>query len=459
MNPILFKVIILIGAWKLLKILRVDFQRGLRIAALFFVMVPNHAVFFLPQPLPNITIPRIILLELLWVWLHMQRPPGSWMRVPLFRPFAWLTAFGAVSVLFSWDVVFTLKTYLAFSIEILLFYIIVLTSTRKEDVLGLVRAMATGLTIVAVFAVIERYYIWNPSDYFPGYTRKASEIDMILSTYPHRILLGAAMAMGFPLVLVLMEMPGSTRKSRWFWGISSALMVAADYYSDSRGPWLGLGAGIAALLVMSSGATRKRLAWLTVLAAILLMLRPGVWESLTKRVEMTTDSESHKGQTYLYRWELWRKAFREISCSPGRFLVGFGPGATEVMDLTDIVSYTGESWNFWSWDNHYAAELFEKGTLGFAVVIFLDLAALGRLFMMWRRARGADRELLAGIFAAVVVLLFMKTNVKIFAPQLNYLGWTLIAAGYRLTGPPMEEVEAAPAPVAAAPAQQEAVLS
>ena len=35
-------------------------------------------------------------------------------------------------------------------------------------------------------------------------------------------------------------------------------------------------------------------------------------------------------------------------------------------------------------------------------------------------------------FLAMAAMLFMMTNVAMFAPQLNYLVWALIAAGLRL---------------------------
>ena len=175
-----------------------------------------------------------------------------------------------------------------------------------------------------------------------------------------------------------------------------------------------------------------------VLAAVVFIVRPGVWDTVHGRIEDTKNVNSFKGQTYQYRWELWGIAWKKISGSTVRTMFGFGPGATEHMTIETVLSYTGETNKLWSWDNHYAATLVEGGITGLALLFLLYGTTI---YGQWRLLRCADeknRTMQAALLAGMLGLVFMMSNVAIFAPQLNYLYWTLTASGAAIGATPDE---------------------
>jgi hypothetical protein len=52
-----------------------------------------------------------------------------------------------------------------------------------------------------------------------------------------------------------------------------------------------------------------------------------------------------------------------------------------------------------------------------------------RMLKVWRLARGKQKDFTVFIIGALTVYVFMQTNVKFFAPQLDYIFWTTLAAG------------------------------
>jgi hypothetical protein len=159
-----------------------------------------------------------------------------------------------------------------------------------------------------------------------------------------------------------------------------------------------------------------------------LLLNPGVFTTVAGLSGDTFNPASHKGGTFLYRLELWRIAAAEISKSPSRFLFGYGPGVGREMDLEWELSYRSRTQKIESWDNHYAYDLFQSGVLGFAASLCVSVAAGLLVFRNYRFCFEPGRDLLVGLAISVLILLFMKSNVLIFAKQLDYLFWALLAA-------------------------------
>jgi hypothetical protein len=332
----------------------------------------------------------------------------------------------------------SVKVYFTFTLEIALFYIVIGTSIEtKREARQVVRAGAMALIVVAILGLVERYTGFNPVDAFmPGYVRKPDYINDVLSTFPHRILFGTAMAMGWPLALAFAQ---TDEKRRFPWWIAVGLLLASCYLSFSRGPWIAAVFGGACMFFFAAASTRRGITVIFALVVFAMVLKPGVWDTITSRARETADVNSFKGQTYQYRWELWRIAWNKISHSGERLLFGFGQGATELMTFDAELSYTGETTKLWSWDNHYAATMMETGVVGICVFIWLYSFFVAKLFIGRGALSDGDKTLHASILAAAVAMLFMMTNVEMFAPQLNYLLWSLIPAGLKLREKDTEE--------------------
>lgn len=418
---------ILIPLWILL---RKDFVKGLAFAIFFWVSMTTLLRIEPPGLFPALTIHRLMLVLVAAVWLTRNRL--STMRsIPFFGCFVFWFLVNLVSLAGTQiDLVTSLKRFLDFVLEVFVFYVVASTSLKsREDAMRVLRAAWLGLVAVALLAVLERHTGFNPVDRFiPGYERGVSE-RVVLSTYQHRILLGTAMAMGVPLSFVVLELyREEDKRLRFFW-VALCLLLSASYYGQSRGPWLGLILACGIMFAMGSKRVRKELVVIGIIGALALVARPGVVDTLTHFAEDTVDKTSFKGGTAQYRMELWRVAYHEVSKSPWLFLFGYGPGAGSEIQLEWELSYRGKLFVIDSWDNQFAYALFQSGFVGLAATLLLYLKALGLFFQVWRRSWSPSRGVLGCLLATGAVLVWMMTNVLIFAKQIDYLFWTVIAAG------------------------------
>jgi hypothetical protein len=435
MNYIIMALFLVPLTWRIFT----DYKRGVCWAVFMLTALSANPVLMTGGVLPNFNLQRLILIVLLIAAIKEKRL----LQANRTAPFTWaLLLYAAVNLLpliFSIDPLMSIKAYLSFTIEIVLFYIIISKSIdTRQEARQVVFAAALALLTVAVLALIERYSGFNPVDVFmPGYVRKPQYVGDILSTFPHRILFGTAMAMGWPLALAFAQ---AEKKWLWIWWVGTGILLLSCYFSFSRGPWIASMFGGLCMFVFAAPAMRRQIIVVIALIAIALIARPGVWETITASAQETADANSFKGQTYKYRWELWGIAWKKISGSSERLLFGFGQGSTEVMTFDAELSYTGETTKLWSWDNHYAATLMEGGLVGLAAFAGLYSFFLLKIFSSRSTLAEKDKTMHASILAAAMVMLFMMTNVAMFAPQLNYLLWSLIAAGLRLgTGDLQEE--------------------
>jgi O-antigen ligase len=158
---------------------------------------------------------------------------------------------------------------------------------------------------------------------------------------------------------------------------------------------------------------------------------------LTTAAESTADVDSFKGGTFRYRLELWRVAWTQVSKEPKRLLFGYGPGSGRQTDLDWTLSYRGKDTKIESWDNQFAYDLFRSGILGSAASILLFIGVWFRLLRLAREAGDADRPLLVCVLASASAMIFMMSNVLIFAKQLDYLFWAVVAAGFTLAAEPI----------------------
>jgi hypothetical protein len=298
--------------------LRKDFVTGLAYAIFLWVSMTTFLRIDLPGSLPELTIHRLVLIVVFIAWLRNHRLAEIF-RVPLTGCFTFWVLTNLLSLLGTQiDFVTSLKRFLDFVLELFVFYVVISTSLKtRDDARRVLMGAWYGLLLVAALAVVERYTRFNPVDHFiPGYARDEVALRDTISTYQHRILLGTAMAMGVPLTLLLLRWGSADgRKLPLPWA-AVGLFVAACYFSFSRGPWMGLLLACMLMLALGSTVTRKWMSIIAALATLLLILRPGVVETLGGFASDTVDKDSFKGGTFQYRLELWRVAFAEVSKSP-----------------------------------------------------------------------------------------------------------------------------------------------
>jgi O-antigen ligase len=377
------------------------------------------------------TVQRILLAVVFIVWLQVRRRRSEPGQPPILTIMVAMILARGVSLFLSITPGSSLKDWISYGIETVLFYRIASSIlTSPEAGLSALRALCFGLTAVAVVTVVERYTGINLPVILVSSFKYLN--DGFQSTYPHRILLGYAMAMGLPITLCLVDLARTKKQQRLVWLIAFLLAVAC-FLADSRGGWIGMAIGGLLTLVLGSARTRKRSMWILVLAVITIALRPGIRETIVNRAIDTFAEDSYRGMSYSYRWKLWHVAFSEISKSPERLLFGYGGLSTESMDLSQYFGHeeghTATKIGYTSWDNNYAADLIEFGIVGLSIEIILYSSVVVYLFMRWKRSEGAIKGMLGGLIASCVVYLFARSNVYVFAAQLEFLFWSIVAVG------------------------------
>jgi hypothetical protein len=384
-----YLIIAVIVVWVLVRLQR-SFLDGFILSATFLTLLPTHLRITLPEPLPALTIHRMLLLLMLAFWMRNHELRQNADNILMKRLFIFWAITGILSVIFS-EITFitSLKDFLDFSFEVGIFFLLASTTVRDEAAaIRLVKALWMGFLVVAVFAAIEKYTRFNIVDaVVKSYTRTVKARPDVVSTYPHRILLGTAMAMSLPLVACLSLFDAHIRKvSKTVLFASAGVFIAACYFAMSRGPWLAAGLAAGVLFMLGTPLMKKRLMAIGMAAALAVALRPGVLSTLTGMAEETVDQDSLKGGTFRYRIELWKIAWGEVSKSPIRALVGMGLGAGREAELTFTLSYRDKEYQIESWDNHFAYNLYQSGLLGLASSLSLFAGAAYLLFRIWRRA-------------------------------------------------------------------------
>lgn len=410
-----------------------DFISGLVFATGLLVCLPTALRIQLATGLPDLTVHRLVLICLLFFWLGQRARFGGPRGDVLIKWFLLWIGTHLMSTVFT-QIAFgtSLKRFLDFVLEAFLFYYIASSSIRtRGEAFRVLRAAWVGLLVVSCVAFIEKYTGFNPVDRFiPDYSRLDTTLHDVNSTYPHRILLGTAMAMAWPLAFSLMsaaeDEPRVSR--RWLW-LSIVAFLSACYFAVSRGPWLAVVLGAVVLVVVGSKLLRRKILYIALLMGATLIVKPGVWATISDLAGSTVEDDSLKASSYKYRLELWKVAWAEVTKSPLRLALGYGPGAGSEKELDWEISWRGTERNIESWDNHYAYDLYQSGILGFASTLALYAASFWGLFRLWRSAESQAKDAMAGLLASVLILLFMMTNVLIYAKQLNFLFWVLVAAG------------------------------
>ena len=445
---ILIVLALLVPLWVLL---RRDFIKGLCYGVFLCVSMPTYLRIPLPGSLPQLTIYRLILITALFFWFRYRDPAQRLSQAPLFGAFCFWAVANLLSLLFTTgDFVASLKRYLDFVVEAALFFLLLVTSLRsRDDAMRVLRAACLGVALVAALAFIEKYTRFNPVNYLlsnaaadSGEENHAGFGD-VSATYQHRILLGTGMAMGWPLVVALMLAAKDRRRRASFLWLLLALVLAACYFGNSRGPWLAAALAGATLVILGGSAIRRKLMLVLVLALAVVLSRPGVYRMLVHDAQATADTDSFKGGTFRYRIELWKVAWAEISASPDRLLFGCGPGCGLDSTVDWKLSYRGgRAEEIWSWDNQMAYDLYQSGLLGLAASLTLYGSLLFALCRFWRNADSVAKPIVACLLASALAYEFMLSNVLMFTKPVNFLFWTIAAISYAIRlNPQSQELE------------------
>jgi len=438
-------LILFLAALTVVVALSRNFVHGTCVAVAFLIATP--AALRIPTGLFFLTPQRLIIVLLLLFWLSARRG----LPIPPARPhLRLLLLFGlsqAFSVMLSVTPVESIKNFLDFGIETVVFYIIISgTITAVEDALLLLRYACLGAGVAAFIGFLQHYTGFDiytlTGTVANASLRNYDETMAGTSTFPHRILFGYAMAMAAPLLVALLALAkGLGSRLRTF--ALLGLVSGACFFATSRGPWLAAGLACGGLWLFCTAKVRKILLTAGVLAGVLLVVKPGVWETIDTLYSQTREEGTVKAKSYHYRGKLWEVAFSEISMSPARILFGYGGMSREGMDLSRYFEAQQGSniamLGYTSWDNNLAADLLEYGALGFLAETILFAGVLAKLWSARRGSAPAYRDMTTCLLASCGIFIFAYATVYIYSPQLKCLFWALAAVGSASVWAPAED--------------------
>jgi hypothetical protein len=399
--------IILLFLFPVIILLSKNSIKGICLSVLYLVCLPPSLDIKTLGSFPNFTIHRLIVILLFLLLILKGKQYRRKIDIPFKRLLVLFLSTNFISLLISVDFILSLKQYLSYIIEVVLYYFIMLKIIRtKKDALEVYEFIFWGLSVVSILAIIEKYTMFNPVNEFVYGVIRLENSGNVISTYPHRILLGVGMAMAFPIgISLIRERNINTIRYYLFWSMLILCLIGC-YFSMSRGPWLAVGLAGISIFFLCSDVLKKKILLILLIIPVILFTKPGIYSTLDSLFEATFDTNSIRGANYQYRWELWEIAFDEILKSPERTIWGYGQGSIDKLKIqADVSIYGRKKAYIISWDNHYAWYLVSTGIFGLLSVLLLFATIGKRIYLMRINLNACDKDILSCIFSSVFALI------------------------------------------------------
>jgi O-antigen ligase len=420
------------------------FEKALPVAAFLYVLFPEESKIPVPG-LFDLTTQRFMTITLILLCFFLgKRSEASPKKLPLKLGVIALVLWSALAAVNSVVMTISVKAVASQFLDYILIYFLFVryissTVTIRKILYGLV----AGMTVCSIFGLLEIYGGWTVMSLFPVMLHRFDVasgnlyVDMARgvraqSTFGHPILLGSAIAMTVPIALYLISTSKSTGRRLLLW-TSVALLFTCIYKTGSRGPWLALAISLMMLLACGRTKLRKYLSVIAFLTIAVLIVRPGIWETIANRYLSTFDRDSSEGESYSYRFAVLQMCAREVGRSVPRMIWGYGPESFVHLNITGV--FNGRILVYTSCDNSIALLLVETGYIGFLIAVLVLAAALRRTYRGYRKLPSPSNALSMVFFVSIAAFCFMMTNVAIWAwGQENILLWIVIAMAMTYPG-------------------------
>jgi hypothetical protein len=442
---------------------RKGFEAALPYAAFFLSVLPQESRIRLSGTF-DLYSSRVVLVTLLLLFLAYRRKPKI-RQLPL-RKLIWChVSWALLSTLFSIVLVTSTKQLIAQVLEYyLLYYMILRTITHTGTIRKIAFAMVAGMAVCSVFAVFEIYARWSILSIFPanlqltygtGNTLYAEMFDRGLrarSTFPHPIHFGATLAMMMPAALYLTVSSKNLWK-RIFLNSSLLLMLWALYKTGSRGPWLAAACALGILTFAAGRKVRKRVLAVVVLACGVLLLRPGILETLSNMYTATMDPNTMMGSSFEYRPILFHTVMKALDADPPRAVLGYGLGSFRdkglILDIPGI-----ETHRWYTCDSTWILFWYETGYVGLLLLAGLLWTPAFGLLHAFRRLPKSDRYFCLVLFSSLVAFYVVMLSVAIYGwGQSGYMLWIMISLSIAYPILKREELRAASVKASECPAK------
>jgi hypothetical protein len=411
-------------------------EGALPVCCFFLVLMPLEAKIVIPG-LFDINTMRVCLLTLLILYLS-RRGFYSSRHIPLKRLIYLHIGWALFSTIYSISTITSIKQLIAQVLEFyLLYYLLLRIILDIQTIYKILYAMVLAVGVCCIFGLFEVYASWSVLRIFPAnlwitYNGGLDPLFIELgrglrvrSTFPHPILFGVALAMSIPLALYLLSFwdRGWQRITLW---TTVPLMLWAVYKTSSRGPWIVVAVSCVVAFLLIQNQVRRYLTWIAVFVLLVVVSRPGIWQTIADLYEATQDSTSDVGASYQYRYALFDAITDAVDEEPGRMLFGYGLGTFREKGL--IINFQGVSKRWYTCDDNWAAFLYETGYGGLVILACLLFRPLLMTFQNYRYLPRPENNLSGLFFISLAGFYFSLLSVGAYSwGQQGYMAWILIS--------------------------------
>ena len=174
----------------------------------------------------------------------------------------------------------------------------------------------------------------------------------------------------------------------------------------------------------------KRIFILGLIGISIILIRPGIYQSIERLYNATFDKSTIKGSSFRWRAQVAELAFSQINSSDNllNLLFGYGQGSHLFMEFPTTTTSTGQRAEFLSWDNEFAVLFYEHGYMGFLLTIVFFLILSIKTYRLLHYTQFQKKIVPLSFLSCISIIIFLQTNVKIFAPQLVFIEMIILAS-------------------------------
>ena len=227
------------------------------------------------------------------------------------------------------------------------------------------------------------------------------------------------------MALYLISTSKTTMQKMFLWA-TTFLIVLNLYKTGSRGPWLAAALSMGVVMLSGGKQMRRYVIWMGVLAAIVLVARPGIWETISNLYSLTLASETAQGSSYQWRYALYEQAFLHLNHDFWRALWGYGPESFYFLGWKGV--FQGMIVPFESCDSSLAQLMIETGYIGFLLGVSVFVIAGYKAFRGSLKLPKPGNLPCVVLFVNMCAFLFLMSNVAILSwGQQSYMAWIVVA--------------------------------
>ncbi len=204
-------------------------------------------------------------------------------------------------------------------------------------------------------------------------------------------------------------------------------MFLCLYKTSSRGPWIAAILGFILVFFYTLGPIKKYMFAIIVLCVLVMVVRPGVYDTISGFYDETVSPDNPMASSYQYRYSLRDVSVKAISKSATRELWGYGMESFYYLHLEG--PFLGKEGHlFESCDSAWIEAMVETGFVGLGIFFLLLVSAAVRGVRSLPLLPKPDRYLQWVLVVNMLQYYFLMLSVAIYGwGQNGFMLWMTIA--------------------------------